>query len=99
MTAGQNISGVEGAPSSAIAHTPPSEDAAQGERQCGGDTDRKSAARAGIAREPGLLEAAVRVALRAAPGSGHTGEWKLHTPSSISFLEKIIFPDRAQNYR
>ena len=39
-------------------------DRCEGERQCGGDTDRRSTARAGIAKKPGLWEAAVRTAPR-----------------------------------
>ena len=71
--AGHNISGVEGAPSSTIAQTPPIESAAKKnasvEETPIGGTPREPAS-PGNLRKPGLREAAVRAAL----GSEHTGE-------------------------
>ena len=47
----------------------------KGERQYGGDTDRRSDARAVLTREPGLREAAMRAALDA---DYRSGERELH---------------------
>ena len=67
----------------------------EGERQCGGDTDRRSAAEPmspGTLREPGLWKAAVRAAL----GSRHTGEREF---LFYLFLKKTILPNREHDVR
>ena len=65
----------------------------EGERQCGGDTDRRSFARAVIAREPALLRAALRALGRA--------DYRSSEREFIfcPFLEKLIFPNREHDVR